>query len=122
MNFYIYWFFTVYQIYERLSKDKYFDVFATGFFSLFSSSLFYGILVILLHLLNASGFVLNSAKGLGAFIVVVLAINYMFFLPKQRQRRLYQKYKETQSTKKDIITVVLSIISIVLLVSAIRMS
>lgn len=121
MNFYIYWYFTVYRIYERYSNDKYFDVFATGFFSLFSSSIFYGILVIILHLLNASDFILNSAMGLGGFVAIVLGINYIYFLPKKRQQRLYQKYKKVQSTQRDIFTIILSIVSIALLVFAIRM-
>lgn len=121
MNFYVYWYFTVYRIYERYSSDKYFDVFATGFFSLFSSSLFFGILLIIFNLLSTSDFNINSAKNFTEFGVIVIIINLTYFLPKQRQLRLYQKYKEVQSTKRDIFTIILSIVSIVLLVFAIRM-
>ncbi|NPA36556.1 MAG: hypothetical protein GXO47_06880, partial [Chlorobi bacterium] len=111
----------VYRIYERYSSDKYFDIFATGFFSLFSSSLFYGILLITFRLFYIPDFGLNSAKGAAVFGVIVLIINYIIFLPKQRQLHLYQKYKEVQSTKRDVFTIILSIASIALMVYAIRM-
>jgi len=115
MNFYVYWYFTVYRIYERLSSDKYFDVFATAFFSLFPSFLFYSVFLIILNLLNASNCILNSAKGITGFGGIIIIINYLYFLPKQRQLQLYQKYKEVQSTKRDIFTIILSVVSIALL-------
>ena len=122
MNFYFYWYFTVYRIYERFSSDRYFDIFATGFFSLFSSSLFIGIFGSTIFVFGKYHLFIITPE-IGAFVaVIILIINYIIFLPKQRQLRLYQKYKEVQSTKRDVFTIILSIVSIALLVFAIRMN
>ena len=120
MNLYFYWYFTFYRFYERFSKDKYFDIFASGLFSLFSSCLFIGILGITQYILGIPINFINTAEKSGLFFGIIIIINYLIFIPKQRQQRLYTKYKESQSTKKDIFSILLTILSILLVILAVK--
>lgn len=87
MKLYTYWYFMVYDLYKRFSRDAHFDIFATAFFSLFVGFLIVGIVGITLYLFNIEGIVLNAKR---AVIVGVPALigNFIFFNKKKRQIRL----------------------------------
>ena len=121
MNFYVYWYFTIYVIYQRFSRDSQFDIFATGFFSLLASCLVIGGFAMMLFAFGGQeSSIVTPERGAGGFVFIGI-INYALFLPKQRQRRLYQKYKENQTTSRDIFTIFLSFVSIALFIFAVRL-
>jgi len=116
MNWYFYWYFTIYSIYKRLSWDKHFDVFATGMFSLFVNCLFIGSLGFVLYLFDNQGLLMDNFVRFATPIIMIFIVNYFIFLPKQRQLMLYDLYKEKQSTVRDVFTVFISIFSIVVII------
>ncbi|MDE5418448.1 hypothetical protein L3049_10550 [Labilibaculum sp. DW002] len=121
MNLYTYWYFIVYSIYERFSHDKHFDIFATAFFSVFTGFLVIGIIGITLAFLNIEGVVLNS-KGAVITGLPILLGNFIFFNQKDRQIRLHEVFKKNRSAKKDILSVLMTIASIIIFVIAARLN
>ena len=121
MNLYIYWYFLVYDLYKRYSRDKHFDIFATAFFSVFIGFVIVGVVGIVLSLLDIDEMIL-SAKGAVIVGAPALIGNFIFFNKKSRQVRLYEKFKENRSNRKDYLSVLLAVISIVLFVVAARMN
>ncbi len=116
MNWYYYWYFTVYIIYKRFSRDKHFDIFATSMFSLFASCLFIGIIGFVLSFFKIQGLLLDSSTRFVTPIMMIFIINYFIFLPKPRQLRLYDLYKEKQSTNRDVFTILISVFSLVIMI------
>jgi formate hydrogenlyase subunit 3/multisubunit Na+/H+ antiporter MnhD subunit len=116
MNWYFYWYFTIYSIYKRFSLDKHFDIFATSMFSLFVNCLFIGILGFVLYWCNMQGLLLDSAIRFITPIMIVFIINCILFLPKSRQLSWYSLYKEQQSAKRDVITIIICVFSIVVMI------
>lgn len=114
MNWYFYWYFSIYSVYKRFSWDKQFDIFATSMFSFFVASLIYGILSLLLVLVEYYE-IFKSSTFLFSVFGVVFFINYMLFLPKQRQMEQYDKYKNNHSLTKNAMVLLLCILSIVIL-------
>lgn len=116
MNWYFYWYFTIYSIYKRLSWDKHFDIFATSMFSLFVNCLFVGSLGFVLYLFDNQGLLMDDFVRFATPIMIIFVVNYFIFLPKQRQLILYDLYKEKKSTVRDVFTVFISIFSIVVII------
>ena len=116
MTWYIYWYFTFHSIYDYFSDDKQFDIFATGMFSLFVSSLVIGVFGFVLYYIGFQGLLLDNEirfmiPGLSVFV-----INYYIFLPKRRQIRLFEIYKNNQSMGRDIFSIFISIFSVLIVV------
>ena len=42
----------------------------------------------------------------------VFIINYIIFLPKERQLKQYERYKEAQSATKDVLAILFSVLSV----------
>ncbi len=120
MNIYTYWYFIIYSLYDRFSKDRHFDIFATGLFSLFVGFFLIGIFGIIRYLVNSDGIILD-AKGAGYICVFSGIMNFIYF-NKNRQRKLYTKFKDKRDTKKDITVVLVTLLSIVLSVIAVRLN
>lgn len=120
LHFYYYWYFTIFSIYEKRSKGKYFDIFATGLFSLFPSCLVIGLYGIVFFLLGETKSSMLSPEGSAIIGMVILAINLMVFLPKSRQQKLYTKYKECRSPRNNICASLLTVVSVALFVLSIR--
>jgi hypothetical protein len=121
MNLYIYWYFIVYELYKNFNRDKHFSIFATAFFSVFIGFIIVGIVGVTLSFLNIKGVVL-SAKGAVIVGSPALIGNFIFFNHKKRQIRLYEVFKKNRSNKKDILSVLMTIISIIMFVVAARMN
>lgn len=116
MNWYFYWYFTIYSVYKRHSWDKHFDIFATGMFSVFVSCLLIGSIGFLLCFIDLQGLLLNNGINFIIPGIIILIINYLIFLPKVRQMYLYDLYKEKQSTLRDVFTIFISVFSIVIII------
>ncbi len=116
MDWYVYWYFTMYSIYKRFSWDEYFDVFATGMFSVFVSCLLIGLMGFGLYLFNMQGLLMDSFIQFAIPIMLIFIINYFIFLPKKRQLTLYNLYKEKQSNRRDLFTIFISVFAIVIMV------
>ncbi len=114
MNWYFYWFYTIFDIYKRFSSDKDFVLFAIGMFTFIQGFLITGLidlLFIYLHLaspLHYNNYTLPIIGG-GLFI-----INCAFFIPNGRQTKYYNAYKKTHSRLKDTIAILVSILSVLL--------
>jgi hypothetical protein len=120
MNLYIYWYFIVYDLYKRFSSDKHFDIFATGLFSLFVGCSVVGIVGVILYFININ--IVLDAKGAVFIGMPVLITNYICFNRKESQLRLYEKFKESRSTKNDSLSLFMTLLSILLFVIAARLN
>ena len=120
MDFYSYWYFTIYSIYQRFSKDKYFEIFAASMFSFLVSCLTIGLIGLFLFALKIPGFLLNIKIYIMFPVLITFITNYIIYTPKRRLIRLYKQYKENQNTRKDILSIFLSIVSIALFVLAVK--
>ena len=114
MNWYYYWFYAIYSIYKRLSRDRHFDVFAIGMFSFFVSCLFIGILSSVFLLSGMPKLLYTSAYIIISLGLAIFIINYIIFLPERRQLRLYEEYKNQHSKIKDWLAIIISILSMVI--------
>ena len=114
MNFYYYWYFTIFSIYKRFSRDKHFDVFATSMFSFFIASLLFGTFSLLTLVMKQYDLFRNSYYSIIIFVTTFI-INYMVFLPKKRQLALYNKYLSSQKLAKDILTIIFTTVSVLML-------
>lgn len=118
MNWYFYWFYTIYNIYNRFSSDRDFVLFATGIFSIFVSFGLIGCLNLLCMLI---GLPKSTFVNEYVFIItglIILIYNWILFLPKKRQAKYYENYKNKQSLFKDVIAITVSILSVVVFFSA----
>lgn len=111
MNWYFYWYYTIYSIYKNYSKDNYFDIFATGLFSFFVSSLIIGVLSYLFVFINIPNILFSKSVITIIIFILVFIINYIIFLPKKQQIKRFEKYKTIQKRVKDLFAIVLCIIS-----------
>ncbi len=116
MNWYFYWYFTIYSIYKRFSKDSYFDIFATSMFSFFIANLLFSVLVYLSISLNFVDFIKKSSLTIVIPYLIVFVVNYMIFLPKQKQLNYYKRYMEVQNSTKNFVSVLLSVFSLAIFV------
>ncbi len=114
MNWYFYWYFTIYSVYKRFSWDKQFDIFATSLFSFFVAILFDGMLSLLFILYEYYEIFKSSTFTIGLFFSIFI-VNYIIFLPKQRQLENYDKYKKVHSSTKNAIVLLICILSVVIL-------
>lgn len=116
MNIYYYWFFFIYNLYFKLSRDKDFYVFAVGMFNVFIISLLIAFSKYISVLFNTIHFIFSYGVE---FIIGVAVFSYTFhyilFLYKRKHYDLFRKYLEVQTTKKDILCFILSIGSLFLL-------
>lgn len=112
MNWYFYWYFTIYNVYKRFSWDKHFDIFATSMFSFFVSSFFIGLLSYIFFFLNMSNHMFSNSITTIVVFAIIFILNYILFLPKQRQLKQFEKYKTIQSKPKNLFAIVFSILSI----------
>ena len=112
MNWYFYWYYTIYSIYKRFSSDEYFNIFATSMFSFFVASFVIGTLSYAFILLGEPKLLYNNNITIVIIGLCIFISNYILFLPKQRQLEQYEKYKAVQSTTKNIIAILFSILSI----------
>jgi hypothetical protein len=113
MNFYYYWFFFVYNIYHKFSKDRDFYIFATGMFSAFIIALeifcsdFISYCFNIPSILFSHGVVLPCSTG-----VLIVIGNLYLFAYKGKHINLFSRYLEAQSTIKDILCFFLSLWSL----------
>jgi len=114
MNWYFYWFYTIYNIYNRLSWDKHFDIFASGMFSIIISFWVIGILNVVFILLKLTDILLISKYTFPSIFVFIILLNGIYFLNKSRQIRQYNNYKEQQSTTRNLIAIIFSVLSVVI--------
>ena len=117
MNWYFYWYYTIYSLYKRFSYDIHFDVFATGLFSVLVSFLITGTLSFIFIIITNTNPLFTSIVPIFTIFGIVFIFNYSLFLPKTRQLLLFKKYKEIQHILKDIFVIILSFISLCLLFS-----
>ncbi len=112
MNWYFYWYFTIYNIYKHLSWDKHFDIFATSMFSFFVASLIIGTSSYVFVFLNMSNLLFSTSITTIAIFGIVFISNYILFLPKERQLKQFEEYKSSQKGIKDLFAIIFSIFSI----------
>lgn len=113
MNWYYYWFFTIYHIYKRFSWNNDFVLFAVGMFTFIQGFLLTGVTDLVFVLLKYPSPLHNNIFILLTIGGILFFINSFLFIPKQKQLELYRKYKEKRSTLKDTIIIVFCILSIV---------
>jgi len=119
MNLYAYWYFIIYSFYEKFSRDKHYDIFATGLFSVFVGFFVVGIIGIVIYFINDER--LFDAKDTIYIGIPVLILNFIYF-NKKRQIVLYNEFKSSRSMKKDVIAVFISLLSILLFIIAARLN
>lgn len=112
MNWYFYWYFTIYNIYKHFSSDKYFDIFATSMFSFFVASLIIGTSSYVFVFLNMSNLLFSASITTIAIFGIVFTSNYILFLPQERQLKQFEKYKTSQNWTKDLVAIIFSIFSL----------
>jgi len=120
MNIYHYWYITFYHIFFRLNpKDRYFYITANGVFGLIIAFMLCGIIAILIGLFSINGKweAIDNVYIIGPSIL----INYLYF-NRIRRTELYELYSKSNSTKRDLIVIFLSISSIILYVVGARMN
>lgn len=112
MNWYFYWYFTIYNIYKHFSWDKHFDIFATSMFSFFVVSFIIGISNYVFVFLNMPNLLFSTSVITIAISGIVFISNYILFLPKERQLKLFDEYKIKQNGTKDLLSIIFSVFSI----------
>lgn len=113
MNWYFYWYFTIYSIYKRFSWDKDFDLFATGLFSLLITLLLNCVLTIIALLFSYRNLIINSKYFLISFFIVIFIVNGFIFLRKDWRNRNYNIYKVKRKAVKDILCISVSVLIII---------
>jgi hypothetical protein len=88
-------------------------------FSFIVGSFFIGSLSILLSFIGYPKLLHNNGIVYVSLWIGILIFNYILFLPKQRQLGKLKKYNEVRSTTKDIVSIFISVLSIIILVIAI---
>lgn len=116
MNLYYYWFFTIYSLFHKLARNDYFDVSAVGVFSIVIGFLYLGLYGIILVFLSCQYLYFNKPLLAITPILIIALINFLIFIPKKRQIMLREKYQKDQSKRKDILSVLLSLVSLGLFV------
>lgn len=110
MNWYFYWYFTIYSIYKRFSWDKDFDLFATGLFSLLITLSLNCIIIIIALFFSYKEIIIYSKYFLISSFIVLFIVNGFVFLRKDWRDRNYAIYKEKRKVIKDIISVSVSVL------------
>jgi hypothetical protein len=116
MNWYFYWYYTIYNIYRKVSNDSQFAIFATGFFSIIILFWMYGILSMVLNFYNSIYLLYNNESIFVMIWIGVLLLNYLFLLKKRELLIRFNTYLNVRSSKKDVFFILLSILSIVWLI------
>ena len=114
MNWYSYWYYTIYSIYKQFSRDSYFAIFATSMFSFFIANIVFSLIAYLSITLNLVDFMRRSSLTMVIPYLSVFILNYIIFLPKKRQLESFEKYKKVQSSVKNAIAIMLSILSVII--------
>jgi len=110
MNWYFYWYFTIYSIYKRFSWDKDFDLFATGLFSLLITLSLNCVIIIIALFFSYKDIIIYSKYFLISSFIVLFIVNGFVFLRKDWRDRNYAIYKEKRKVIKDIISVSVSVL------------
>ena len=110
MNWYFYWYFTIYSIYKRFSWDKDFDLFATGLFSLLITLSLNCVIIIIALFFSHRDIIIYSKYFLLSFFIVLFIVNGFIFLRKDWRDRKYAIYKRKRKLIKDIISVSVSVL------------
>jgi len=111
MNPYYYWFFAIYHIYAKCSKDKDFYIFATGMFSIIGSFLGYVIIdSFFQNIFQSEAFNKSLFYTLSLFYGVSM-LNVLLFIIKRKHQILYKEvYLANRKRWKDIIAIIFSIL------------
>lgn len=112
MNWYFYWYFTIYSLYKRFSWDKHFDIFATSMFSFIVACFIVGTSSYICVFLKMPNLLFSASITTIVIFAFVFIANYMLFLPKQRQFKLFEEYMVVQNGTKNLFAIVLSIFSV----------
>lgn len=112
MNWYLYWYFSIYSIYKRYSKDNYFYIFANGMVSLLMCFFLYGLSSYLFLLMKLPNYLFSNSKIAFIIVPIVFILNYILFVPKKRQTKFYENYLKKQKQSLDILVVFFSILVI----------
>jgi len=85
-------------------------------FSFFIANFSFSLLIYLSISLYFIEFMKKNGITLAFAYSSVFILNYIYFLPKQKQLKNYSRYKEVQTTTKSFIALFFSIFSVVLLI------
>jgi len=119
MNFYFYWYYFVYSIYRRYSLDDSFALYTGGMFSFFIMSLIFSLSEIVSVIFDTKNIcAINVIVTIGVFLCI-LVVNWIVFLPEKRNELLFERFKRNQTNFKDIMAIIISLLSVVALFLAI---
>jgi hypothetical protein len=114
MNWYFYWYYTIYNIYKRYSWDNHFDIFATSLFSFFVMCFIIGLSSYISLLFNFKNIIFLNIQTMTMFVILTFSINYILFLPHKRQTRMYEVFLENYSQTQNIFFILLSLLSVII--------
>ena len=115
MNLYSYWFFFLYNIYYKFSRDQHFYVFAFGMFNaVFLGFPMMSIFTLLGRMLKGWGVYSPFHDSYIWFLIptIYTCVNYFLFMHEGKHRRLHSKYISIQSTSKDVLCFFLSLMAL----------
>jgi len=111
MNPYYYWYFAIYHIYAKCSKDKDFYIFATGMFSLLGFILVHIIVDFIFEYMIKSDIFSKSFPHLVSLFFGISILNVFLFIIKKKHQVLYwEVYLVKRKKWKDTVAIIFSII------------
>lgn len=119
MNLYFYWYSIVYGFYYTFSKEFYYDLAAIGLFSIIVNFLCIGLISIISFLAGLNELLFKSPIFILSVYLIIYLINIILFAPKKRQTRLQNKFRQDQSLTKDILSIIMTVLSLVTFIIAI---
>ncbi len=112
MNFYYYWFYTIYDIYTKIFKyDYHFDLAATGMFTFIILTLMNFIFEIIQII-----FKINIKMSIYPYIICGLSLYFIniFLFSRNNQAKQYSNYKKHFIKWKSIFFLILSVLVFIL--------
>lgn len=113
MNLYFYWFYTIYDIYCNISRDKYFYMFTLGMFSLLLLCSVVWLVGGVSIMFDLPQYLFSNKVILPAIFVGSYLFNYFLFVRKDKHLHQYSVYQNAHKKKKSIIIVAYSILSVI---------
>lgn len=113
MNFYFYWYYIIHGFYFAYIRDFHFDILAIGLFSIIVSFLVFGLVSLTFIAFGIQELLFRNPIIIVSGAVGIQLINLLLFQPKRRTDMLMLKFRQNQSLTKDILAIILTIMSFV---------
>lgn len=114
MKAYYYWFYTIYNIYNSLSRDSHFYVFANGLFTFIVFCTLFWVICGINLVINTSMILFENKVVMPALFIAMYVFNYFLFIRNNKHLTLFKSYIVKRTNRLDAFAIIFSVLMIIM--------